>query len=90
MRTRLGGLEGRRVAIALAKIAVASVVMGIAAHFTAAWLTSMTPGGGEVAKFVRVFGAIGAALAVLAGTARLLRVDEFNDAAGRVLQRFKR
>jgi putative peptidoglycan lipid II flippase len=90
LRGRLDGVEGRRMAIALAKITVASFAMGIAAHFTAVWLTAMTPGGGEIAKFVRVFGAIATALAVLGAAARLLRIDEFNDAMVRVLQRFGR
>jgi putative peptidoglycan lipid II flippase len=90
LRGRLAGLEGRRVAVALAKIAGASVVMGVAAHYTAAWLTVLTPAGGEVAKAIRVAGAIAAGLAVLAGAARLLRIEEFNDATARVLQRLKR
>jgi putative peptidoglycan lipid II flippase len=90
LRGRLDGIDGRRIAIALAKITVASFAMGIAAHFTAVWLTAMTPAGGEIAKFVRVFGAIAAALAVLGTAARLLRIGEFSDATARVLQRFGR
>ena len=72
------------------KIVAASLVMGVAAHYTAGWLTSLTPGGGELAKAMRVFGAIGVALAVLAASARVLRIQEFTDATARVVQRFRR
>ena len=90
LRGRLEGLEGRRVSVALAKITAASLLMGLAAYFMAAWLTALTPAGGEIAKAIRVAGAIAAGLAVLAGAARLLRIEEFNDATARVLQRLKR
>jgi putative peptidoglycan lipid II flippase len=90
LRGRLEGIEGNRVAIAFAKITGASLLMGLAAHLAAAWLTTLTPDGGELAKMVRVFGGITAGVLVLAGSARLLRIDEFNDAAGRVLRRFQR
>jgi putative peptidoglycan lipid II flippase len=90
LRGRLQGVEGGRIAVALAKITAASLAMGVAAYVTAAWLTVLTPLGGEAAKFIRVFGAIGVALAVLALAARLLRIDEFTEASSRVLQRFGR
>jgi putative peptidoglycan lipid II flippase len=90
LRDRLDGIEGRRLSVATIKITVASLVMGVAAYYAAAWITSLTPGGGELAKLVRVFGAIGVALAVLAASARLLRIQEFSDATGRVLHRFWR
>jgi len=90
LRGRLAGLEGRRVAVALGKIAVASVFMGLAAHVTVDWLTSMTPAGGEIAKAIRVFGAIASGLIVLAASARLLRIQEFNEASARVLRRLRR
>ena len=72
------------------KIAVASLAMGAAAHYTAAWLTSLTPEGGEIAKAIRVFVAIGIALDVLAASARVLRIQEFADATARVRQRLTR
>lgn len=90
LRGRLGGLEGRRVAMALAKITAASAVMGITAHLAVSGLTSAMPGAGEAAKAVRVFGAIAAALAALGIAARLLRIEEFTDATARVLQRLGR
>jgi putative peptidoglycan lipid II flippase len=90
LRSRLGGLDGPRVATALVKITCASLLMGIAAHLTAGWLASIPGLPGEAQKFVRVFGAIATALVVLAASAKLLRIDEFNDAAARILQRFRR
>jgi putative peptidoglycan lipid II flippase len=89
LRRRLGGLDGRRVAISLAKITAASVLMGLAAHLALAWLTAMTPGGGELAKILRVAGSIGTALLVLGASARLLQIQEFNEATSRVLARFR-
>jgi putative peptidoglycan lipid II flippase len=85
---RLGGLENRRIAVAFGKIAVASAVMGIVAAMTASWLQDLLPGTGLVEKAVRVFGAIGAGVLVLAGCARLLRIEEFDEAIRRVTERF--
>ena len=90
LRTRLGGLDGRALAIALLKISAAAAVMGATAHFTAEWLTALTPEGGEIAKGIRVFGAIGLALATLALSARVLRIDEFTAVTTRVMNRIRR
>ena len=90
LRGRLGGLDGRRVGVALLKVTAASAVMGIAAYLMLQWMTSLTPGGGELAKGTRVLAAIGVALVALAVSARLLRIQEFNDATARVLRRFGR
>jgi putative peptidoglycan lipid II flippase len=90
LRRRLGGLEGRRIAVSLAKISVASLVMGLAAYVALDWVTAMTPDGGELAKIMRVGVSIAAALLVLAASARLLRIREFNDATAQVLARFGR
>ena len=90
LRRRLGGLDGAELARALAKITVAAAAMGASAYFTAQWLTSLTPDGGEVARGIRVFGAIGVALLVLAASARALRIEEFTAASTRILKRFRR
>lgn len=90
LRRRLGGLDGRRIAVSLIKITVASLAMGLAAYVALDWLTGLTPDGGELAKILRVAGSIGAALLVLAASARLLRIQEFNDATAMVLARVGR
>ena len=55
--------------------------MGATAYYTAAWLTGLTPAGGEIAKGLRVFGAIALALVALAASAKLLRIEEFGAVA---------
>jgi putative peptidoglycan lipid II flippase len=90
LRRRLGGLDGRRIAVSFAKISVASLLMGLAAYVALGGVTAMTPDGGELAKIVRVGVSIAAALLVLAASARLLRIQEFNDATAQVLARVGR
>ena len=89
LRTRLEGLEGRRIAVAFVKITIASAAMGAAAYYSHAWLVAALPGRGLIAQLVQVFGAIGIAVVVLAAGARLLRIAEFDDAMRRVLQRLR-
>lgn len=90
LRSRLGGLDGRRVAVSLLKISLASAAMAAAAYATLAFVTQATPDGGELAKLLRVGGAIGVALLVLAASARLLRIHEFDEALARVVRRLRR
>jgi putative peptidoglycan lipid II flippase len=86
---RLGGLEGRRIATSLLKIVIASIVMGLAAWSTSAWLTRAIPDDALLWKAVRVTAAIGSGVIVLIVSARLLRIAEFEEALKRVLRRFK-
>jgi putative peptidoglycan lipid II flippase len=90
LRGRLGGIEGGRVARAFLKITAASLLMGLAAYLSAGWLAVATTAEGELAKLITVFGAITAALVVLAVAARLLRIEEFTEASNRILRRFNR
>jgi putative peptidoglycan lipid II flippase len=90
LRRRLGGLDDRRLVVATLKICVASAIMGVAAHYSVQWLSILLPGNGEITKIVRVLGAIGIALAALAASAQLLRIDEFREATSRVLRRVRR
>jgi putative peptidoglycan lipid II flippase len=87
LRRRLGGLDFMPVAIAAVKIAVASVVMAAAARGVWTWLLVSMPGDGEFLRMTRVFLSIGAGLVVLAAAAKLLRVEEFDEAARRLLRR---
>ena len=90
LRGRLGGLDGTRVMKALVKITCASLLMGAAAYGASAWMAASTPVASEAGKLLRVAVSIAVALIVLAASARVLRIEEFNDAAGRVVQRFRR
>ena len=87
LQRRLGGLEGRRIAVSFVKIAVASVVMAAAAWYASQWLTAVWPGRGEMMKAVRVFASIGIGVVVLLLSARVLRIAEFDEAVSRVLRR---
>ncbi len=89
LERRLDGLDGRRLAIALAKIVIASILMGLAAHYTSAWLTHAIPSSAFYWKAVRVAAAIAVGLAVLVASARLLRIAEFEEAVKRVVRRLK-
>lgn len=88
LRKRLGGLDGRRVSVSLGKILIASVVMSIAAWGTEYGLSALWPGEDVFHRFVRVMSAVGVGLATLAISAKLLRLEEFERALGRVLGRF--
>jgi putative peptidoglycan lipid II flippase len=87
LKRRLDGLDGRRVAIALVKIGIASILMGLGAHFTSAWLAQAIPSVAFYWKAVRLAAAIAVGLAVLVASARLLRIAEFEEAMKRVVRR---
>jgi putative peptidoglycan lipid II flippase len=90
LRRRLGGLEGGRIAIAVGKIVTASIVMGVIAVAVEEWFRGVLPGAGTLVQLVRLSGAIGAALLVLVAAARLLRIEEFDEAAARAMVRLTR
>ncbi|MEI6667381.1 MAG: murein biosynthesis integral membrane protein MurJ [Acidobacteriota bacterium] len=87
---RLGGLDGRRIALAAGKIAAASAVMGLAAWGTdwaiAAWL----PSHALPILGLRVAGSIGVALVVLDMTARAMHIEEFVEARATVVSKLGR
>jgi putative peptidoglycan lipid II flippase len=88
LHQRLGGIEGGRLAVTAVKITAASIVMGVAAAGVESWLHAPLPGSGDAAKLLRVLAAIAAALVVLAASARVLRLEEFDEALRRVVGRF--
>jgi putative peptidoglycan lipid II flippase len=87
---RIGGIDGRRVAVTLAKILVASIAMGAAAYFTESWLAAGTPAGGVAIRLMRVFGAIAAGVATLGVVAWMLHIAELREAVARLGARFRR
>jgi putative peptidoglycan lipid II flippase len=80
LRGRIGGLDVGRNVLAFLKITLASLVMGAAAWAAHHALEAALPGSTTTVRAIRVFTAIGAALAVLVAVARLLRIEEFDDA----------
>jgi len=87
LRARIGGLDGRQNTRAFILITIASVFMGVAAWGSQYGLEVALPGSGTLVRAVRVFSSIAIALAVLAGVARLLHIEEFTRALARVTSR---
>jgi putative peptidoglycan lipid II flippase len=90
LRAQLDGLNGGRLFSSLSRITVASAVMGAAAYGADRTLESWIPGTGEALQIVRLAIAIGFSLAVLAGSAWLLRIREFNQGFALVTRRLRR
>ena len=86
---RLGGGDAPRVATAFVKIAIASLLMGAASYGTELWLHVLVAGEWWGPRLLRVMGAIGVGIAVLAAASQLLRIDEFRVALSRVMARLK-
>lgn len=89
LRGRIGGLDGRRITLAFLKILGASIVMGLAARFSIAWLPVLVPGSGTVVRALRVGASILIGVAILVAAARVLRIAEFDEAFRRVLRRIR-
>jgi len=87
---RLGTIDGDRILVTLLKTLVASAAMGLAAYFMEAWLHHMLPGAHFWLRVIRVGGAIGVALLVLAAAAHALHLEEFRVAMQRVIGRLRR
>jgi putative peptidoglycan lipid II flippase len=84
---RLGGIDFPRIAVTFAKTCVAAALMGVAAYYAEAWLHGIFSQPAFLYRLIRVGGAIGIALAVLAASAHLLRLEEFSTAMARVMRR---
>jgi putative peptidoglycan lipid II flippase len=89
LRHRLGGLEGRRVSAAFAKIAGASILMALVARSTAAGLQVTLPGPSLLNLGIRVGAAILCGLFVLALSARVFRIAEFEGVMNALLRRLQ-
>lgn len=89
LRRRVGGLEGRRVAIAFVKILCASIAMGAASYLTILWLAAHVPPVGSIWRAIQLATAIAVGIIVLVASARVLRLAEFDEAFGRVLRRLR-
>jgi putative peptidoglycan lipid II flippase len=90
LRKRLDGIEGQRIATALSKILVASIVMAAVAWGAEHWLSIAWPGHHLVRRAVRVGLAVGAGVGTLVLMARLLRLQEFERALDSVIKRVRR
>jgi putative peptidoglycan lipid II flippase len=89
VRRRLGGLEGRRLAMSLSKIGLAGGATGLAA-FAASRLVADTLGGGLAAQLAEVGAGVAGGLAVFVALSLALRLEEFRLIKRTVLDRWKR
>ena len=79
LRRRLGGLHGPHLASVLARVLVASTVMGLCTWAVHLELLELFPGSALLPQIARMAATIGVALAVLWLSAHLLRISEFTD-----------
>jgi putative peptidoglycan lipid II flippase len=90
LRRRLGGLEGRRLSLTLFKVTVAACVMAMSAVAIQHAMGRVLPGSPTAAQAVRLAVSIGGSLIVLAGAARILRLEEFDSAVAMTLGRVRK
>src|SRR5688572_4880879 len=90
LRGHLQGLNEGRLLASIAKIAVASLLMGVAAAWSHELLGQWMLTDGFFAHALRLTIAIGFALFVLAASAWLLRIREFNQGVALVTRRLRR
>ncbi len=86
LRSRIGGIGGRRLAFSAAKIAAAAALAGGVAWFTAGAVEGVTGLDGLAARLAVVGAGLAAAAVVFVGSATILRVEELQ----RLLGRFRR
>jgi putative peptidoglycan lipid II flippase len=89
LRSRLGGIDGRRICVSFARIGMASLVMGLAAWGTDAAIAAWLPSHAIPVLAFRVAAAIGVALVVLDLAARWLHAEDFNEARSMMLARVR-
>jgi hypothetical protein len=79
LRRVLNGIDGRRLAIVLLKTVAAGLAMTAVTLGVQAAMLAVLPDGHVVAQATRLAAAIGLGLIALAGSAKLLRIREFDD-----------
>ena len=88
LRRRLKGIEGERLMIVLTKVLAAAAAMAVAAWGIECAMTALLPGQQILMRGVRLLTAIGGGLVVLAVAAKMLHIDELEDALGVLGVRF--
>lgn len=89
LRSRLGGLDERRIASSFARIGAASAAMGFAAWATDAMLAAWLGSRSIPVMALRVVTSIAAGLIVLDVAARAMRAQEFIEARAMVVRRLR-
>lgn len=86
LRRRLDGIEGSRLALTLTKVLVASVMMAAAAFASEQFLMRLAPDRALLTQASRLAAAILTGLAVLVLSAKILRIQEFNESISLVTE----
>ena len=86
---RIGGIDGTRIARTFVKIGAASIVMGAVAWYVARVMTGAFGTADNLARAIVVASAIAAGVIALAIVAKLLRLEEFEDAMKVILRRVR-
>jgi putative peptidoglycan lipid II flippase len=90
LRGHLQGLNEARLMGAVARITLASALMGLAAHYSRLQLEVWMPSAAVAAQALRLVASIGLAVVVLAASAWLLRIREFTEGVAIVTRRLRR
>jgi putative peptidoglycan lipid II flippase len=90
LRRHLEGIEEARIVDSLGRIAIASIAMGLAAVWLYGEMLDLLPGNALLPQIVRLGVAIGGAMGVLAFSAYVLSIKEFQQGVDLVLRRFRR
>ena len=80
LRRRLGGIEGGRLLTIFVKVTLSAALMALAAIAIQLAMNRVTPGPGLASQAIRLVASIAGSLAALAGTAKVLGVEEFDGA----------
>lgn len=89
LRNRLGGLEGMLIGRTLLKTLIASAIMGLTAAVVSQQLELLFPGTDFVLQLIRILITIASGLISLGVTARILKIQELNDAVHLLLAKFQ-
>lgn len=90
MRRKLSGIEGRALAVTFGKVLLASLLMGIVCYRVNEWMIPLVGADSLLARISGVGLSIAIGVAVFAGVARLLRLEELAQLTGRLRRRFVR
>lgn len=89
LRRSLHGIDGTHLHMTAVKVLGASVLMAIVAMGVERELVLVAPGDGAIAQTVRLGGAIAAGVLVIAASARLLAIREFDEVLSFVTDRWQ-
>ena len=90
LRREIRGINGTRIAASLARVLIASAVMGAATVGSSATLEDLMPGDALPLQMLRLLIAITISLMVLVAGAQLLRIPEYAEARDLVIGKLRR